>query len=146
MYTSQVNALGPLKILETIRSLGLEKKVKFYQASTSEDENTNLKKQSEVLLVNPQSPYAETSCCVTPISKNYRKSFKIFACNGILFNHESSRRGETFVTRKITIGLSKVAFGIKKLYVGNLYAKRDWGHAKDYAESNVVNVTAKKTR
>jgi GDPmannose 4,6-dehydratase len=135
-YTSQVNALGPLKILETIRLLGLKKKVRFYQASTSElYGDTNSKKQSENTVFNPQSPYAISKLFAYWITKNYRDSFGIYAVNGILFNHESPRRGETFVTRKITIGLSKIAFGFEKiLYLGNIHARRDWGHAKDYAE------------
>jgi len=146
VYTSQVNALGPLKILETIRSLGLEKKVKFYQASTSElYGDTNLKKQSENTIFNPQSPYAVSKLFAYWITKNYRNSFGIYAVNGILFNHESPRRGETFVTRKITIGLSKVAFGIEKtLYLGNIHARRDWGHAKDYAEMQWLMLQQKK--
>jgi GDPmannose 4,6-dehydratase len=135
-YTTQVNALGTLRILEAIRVLGLASKTKFYQASSSElFGKTNKKKQSEKTSFNPQSPYAISKLYAYWITKNYRDSYKIFAANGILFNHESPRRGETFVTRKITIGLNKIALGVeKKLYLGNLYAKRDWGHAKDYAE------------
>jgi GDPmannose 4,6-dehydratase len=135
-YTTQVNALGTLRILEAIRVLGLASKTKFYQASSSElFGKTNTKKQSEKTFFNPQSPYAISKLYAYWITKNYRDSYGIFAANGILFNHESPRRGETFVTRKITLGLNKIALGLeKKLYLGNLYSKRDWGHAKDYAE------------
>jgi len=135
-YTTQVNALGALRILEAIRVLGLASKTKFYQASSSElFGKTNEKKQSEKTFFNPQSPYAISKLYAYWITKNYRDSYGIFAANGILFNHESPRRGETFVTRKITLGLNKIALGVeKKLFLGNLYSKRDWGHAKDYAE------------
>lgn len=134
-YTTQVNALGALRILESIRVLGL-KKTKFYQASTSElFGNINRNGQSEKTSFSPQSPYATSKLFAYWITKNYREAYNMYAVNGILFNHESPRRGETFVTRKITIGLNKIAKGIqKKLYLGNLYAYRDWGHAKDYAE------------
>ena len=134
-YTAQVNALGALRILESIRVLGL-KKTKFYQASTSElFGNINRNSQSERTSFSPQSPYATSKLFAYWITKNYREAYNMYAVNGILFNHESSRRGETFVTRKITIGLNKIAKGIQKqLYLGNLYAYRDWGHAKDYAE------------
>ena len=134
-YTTQVNALGALRILESIRVLNL-KKTKFYQASTSElYGNINKKNQSENTQFSPQSPYATSKLFAYWITKNYRDAYGLFAVNGILFNHESPRRGETFVTRKITIGLNKIALGVqKKLYLGNLYAYRDWGHAKDYAE------------
>jgi GDPmannose 4,6-dehydratase len=134
-YTTQVNALGALRILESIRVLNL-KKTKFYQASTSElYGNINKKNQSENTQFSPQSPYATSKLFAYWITKNYRDAYGLFAVNGILFNHESPRRGETFVTRKITIGLNKIALGFqKKLYLGNLYAYRDWGHAKDYAE------------
>jgi GDPmannose 4,6-dehydratase len=133
-YTTQVNALGALRILEAIRVLGL-KKTKFYQASTSElFGNINNKKQSEKTQFSPQSPYATSKLFAYWITKNYRDAYGIYAVNGILFNHESPRRGETFVTRKITIGLNNIAQGIQKnIYLGNLYAYRDWGHAKDYA-------------
>jgi len=135
-YTVQVNALGTLRILESIKLLGLQSKIKFYQASTSElFGNSNKTKQSELTPFSPQSPYATSKLFAYWITKNYRDSYGIFAVNGILFNHESPRRGETFVTRKITIGLSKIALGLeKKLYLGNIYSCRDWGHAKDYAE------------
>jgi len=135
-YTSQVNALGALRILESIRLLGLQSKTKFYQASTSElFGNSNISKQSEKTPFSPQSPYATSKLFAYWITKNYRDSYGIFAVNGILFNHESPRRGETFVTRKIAIGLCRVAFGLDKtLYLGNINSLRDWGHAKDYAE------------
>jgi len=133
-YTADVDALGALRILEAIRILGLEKKTKYYQASTSElygavEESP----QSEKTPFNPQSPYAVAKLYAYWIVENYRKAYGIFACNGILFNHESPRRGETFVTRKITRGLTNIAVGLEKcLYMGNLDALRDWGHARDY--------------
>ena len=135
-YTSQVNALGALRILESIRLLGRQSKTKFYQASTSElFGNSNKPRQSEKTPFSPQSPYATSKLFAYWITKNYRDSYGIFAANGILFNHESPRRGETFVTRKIAIGLCRVAFGLEKtLYLGNINSLRDWGHAKDYAE------------
>ncbi len=135
-YTTQVNALGTLNILEAIKTLNLEKKTKFYQASTSElFGKIQDKKQSEKTKFYPRSPYASSKLFAYWITKNYRESYKIFASNGILFNHESPRRGETFVTRKITIGLSRIINGIDScLYLGNLYSLRDWGHAKDYVE------------
>ena len=135
-YTTQVNSLGTLRVLEAIRVLGLVSHTKFYQASSSEMfGNANKSKQSEKTRFNPQSPYGVSKLYSYYITKNYRDSYGIFAANGILFNHESPRRGETFVTRKITIGLNKIALGLqKKLYLGNIYAKRDWGHAEDYVE------------
>jgi GDPmannose 4,6-dehydratase len=135
-YTTQVNALGTLRILESIKILGIKDKTKFYQASTSElFGNSNIKKQNENTPFNPRSPYATSKLYAYYITKNYREAYGFFAVNGILFNHESPRRGETFVTRKITIGLNKIALGIeKKLYLGNINSYRDWGHAKDYAE------------
>ena len=135
-YTVQVNALGALKILESIRVLGMTKKTKFYQASSSEMfGKIQNKKQNEKTPFYPLSPYASSKLFAYWITKNYREAYGIFACNGILFNHESPRRGETFVTRKITMGLSKIALGHDKcLYLGNIYALRDWGYAKDYAE------------
>ena len=135
-YTTDVNSLGTLRILETIRSLGLVKKTKFYQASTSElYGEIQEKKQSEKTKFYPKSPYASSKLFSYWITKNYRESYGIFASNGILFNHESPRRGETFVTRKITMGLGKIIQGKEKcIYLGNIYAKRDWGHAKDYVE------------
>ena len=133
-YTTQVNALGTLRILEAIRLS--KKNIKFYQASTSElFGNSSEKKQSEQTKFSPASPYATSKLFAYWITKNYRDSYGLYAVNGILFNHESPRRGETFVTRKITIGLCKIALGLdKKLYLGNIYSRRDWGHAKDYAE------------
>ena len=135
-YTTAVNALGTLNVLEAIKILGLNSKIKFYQASTSElFGNSSKNIQSEKTPFKPQSPYATSKLYAYWITKNYRDSYGIFAVNGILFNHESPKRGETFVTRKITIGLSKIALGIEKtIYLGNIYALRDWGHAKDYAE------------
>jgi GDPmannose 4,6-dehydratase len=133
-YTTQVNALGTLRLLEAIRLS--KKNIKFYQASTSELFGNSLeKKQSEETKFSPTSPYATSKLFAYWITKNYRDSYGLYAVNGILFNHESPRRGETFVTRKITIGLCKIALGLdKKLYLGNIYSRRDWGHAKDYAE------------
>ena len=135
VYTSDVNGLGTLRLLEAIKSAGLIKKTRFYQASTSElFGRTKNKKQNEKTPFYPQSPYSISKLFAFWIVKNYRDSYGMFACNGILFNHESERRGETFVTRKITIGLSKIVLGLEKeIYLGNLYALRDWGHAKDYA-------------
>jgi GDPmannose 4,6-dehydratase len=135
-YTTQVNALGTLRILESIRLLDLKSKTKFYQASTSElFGNSGKFKQSEKTPFNPQSPYATSKLFAYWIVKNYRDSYGMFAANGILFNHESPRRGETFVTRKIVISLCRIAFGLEKvLYLGNINSLRDWGHAKDYAE------------
>jgi GDPmannose 4,6-dehydratase len=133
-YTTNINALGCLRILEIIKRFN--NKIKFYQASTSELYGlTMTKKQNEKTIFYPQSPYAISKLYAYWITKHYREAYKIYACNGILFNHESPRRGETFVTRKITIGLAKIALGIeKKLELGNLESLRDWGHAKDYAE------------
>jgi GDPmannose 4,6-dehydratase len=133
-YTTEVNALGTLKILEAIRTI--KKKIKFYQASTSELFGDNKStSQNENTPFYPSSPYAISKLFSYWITINYRESYGIFACNGILFNHESERRGETFVTKKITRGLSRIFLGIDGcLYLGNLNAKRDWGHAKDYVE------------
>ena len=135
-YTANVNSLGTLRILEAIKSLKLEKKTKFYQASTSElYGEIQEKKQSEKTRFYPKSPYATSKLFAYWITKNYRESYNIFASNGILFNHESPRRGETFVTRKITMGLARILKGEDNcLYLGNIYSKRDWGHAKDYME------------
>ena len=135
-YTTQVNSVGVLNILEAIKSSGLTKKTKFYQASTSElFGEIQEKKQSEKTTFYPKSPYASSKLFAYWITKNYRESYGMYASNGILFNHESPRRGETFVTRKITIGLSKIVHGIEKeIYLGNIYALRDWGHARDYVE------------
>ncbi len=136
-YTASVDALGCLNILEAIKSLGLEKKIKFYQAGTSEMFGKVLETpQTEKTPFYPRSPYGVSKVFSHWITVNYREAYKMFACNGILFNHESPRRGETFVTRKITIGLSKIKLGLqKKLILGNINAKRDWGHAKDYIEA-----------
>jgi len=133
-YTADVDALGALRILEAIRILGLEKKTRYYQASTSElYGEVQESPQTEKTPFNPQSPYAVAKLYAYWIVENYRKAYGIFACNGILFNHESPRRGETFVTRKITRGLTNIAVGLEKcLYMGNLDALRDWGHARDY--------------
>ncbi|MDB9998274.1 GDP-mannose 4,6-dehydratase [Alphaproteobacteria bacterium] len=133
-YTADVDALGTLRILEAIRFLGFEKKTRFYQASTSE--LFGLVKetpQKETTPFYPRSPYAVAKMYAYWITVNYRESYGIYACNGILFNHESVRRGETFVTRKITRGLANIAQGLDAcLYLGNMDALRDWGHAKDY--------------
>jgi len=134
-YTSQTNAMGVLKILEAIKNLGLEKKIKFYQASSSELYGKIKEKiQTENTPFNPQSPYAVAKLFAYWITKIYRESYGMHASNGILFNHESPRRGETFVTRKITMGLCRVAFGLDShIQLGNLNSLRDWGHARDYA-------------
>jgi GDPmannose 4,6-dehydratase len=133
-YTADVDAIGPLRILEAIRILGLEKKTRFYQASTSELYGLVQEiPQKETTPFYPRSPYGVAKLYAYWITVNYRESYGIYACNGILFNHESKRRGETFVTRKITRGLAHIATGIEAcLYMGNLDALRDWGHAKDY--------------
>ena len=138
-YVGQVDAIGTLRILEAVRLLGLEKKTRIYQASTSElyggmPENKNEKGfYDENSPFYPRSPYGVAKIYGFWITKNYREAYDMFACNGILFNHESPRRGETFVTRKITRAVARIALGQKdKLYLGNLDAKRDWGHAKDY--------------
>lgn len=136
-YTAQVDGLGVLRILEAIRVNGLEKKTKFYQASTSELYGKVQEiPQSESTPFYPRSPYAAAKLYGFWITKNYREAYGIYACNGILFNHESPRRGETFVTRKITIAAARIKQGLQKtLYLGNLDAKRDWGHARDYIEA-----------
>jgi len=133
-YTADVDAMGTLRILEAIRILGLEKKTKFYQASTSELYGLVQEiPQKETTPFYPRSPYAVAKMYAYWITVNYREAYGIYACNGILFNHESPRRGETFVTRKITRGLANMAQGLDTcLYMGNLDALRDWGHAKDY--------------
>ncbi len=135
-YTANSDALGILRILEAIRILNLTKKTKIYQASTSELYGLVQEvPQKETTPFYPRSPYAVAKLYAYWIVVNYREAYKIFACNGILFNHESPRRGETFVTKKITRGLTRINVGIENcLYVGNLDAKRDWGHAKDYVE------------
>jgi GDPmannose 4,6-dehydratase len=133
-YTADSDAIGALRILEAIRILNLEKKIKFYQASTSElyGEVREIP-QSETTPFNPRSPYAVAKLYAYWITVNYRESYGIYACNGILFNHESPRRGETFVTRKITKALARIKLGLQEcLYLGNMDSLRDWGHAKDY--------------
>ena len=133
-YTADVDAIGTLRILEAIRILGLEKKTRFYQASTSELYGLVQEiPQKETTPFYPRSPYAVAKLYAYWITVNYREAYGIYACNGILFNHESPRRGETFVTRKITRGLANISQGLERcLYMGNLDALRDWGHAKDY--------------
>src|SRR6185437_9181127 len=133
-YTANADALGTLRLLEAIRILNLEKKTKFYQASTSELYGYVQEiPQKETTPFYPRSPYGVAKLYAYWITKNYREAYNIFACNGILFNHESPIRGETFVTRKITRATAKIHLGLqKKLFLGNLDAERDWGHAKDY--------------
>lgn len=133
-YTADVDAMGTLRLLDAIRFLGLEKKTRFYQASTSELYGlVQETPQKETTPFYPRSPYAVAKLYAYWITVNYRESYGMYACNGILFNHESSRRGETFVTRKITRGLCNIAQGLEScLYMGNIDALRDWGHAKDY--------------
>jgi len=133
-YTADVDAIGPLRLLEAIRLLGLQDKTRFYQASTSELYGlVQQTPQTESTPFYPRSPYGVAKLYAYWITKNYREAYGMYACNGILFNHESPRRGETFVTRKITRGLCNIAQGIdKRLYMGNLGALRDWGHAEDY--------------
>ncbi|HAS4420207.1 TPA: GDP-mannose 4,6-dehydratase [Vibrio cholerae] len=135
-YTADVDAIGTLRLLEAIRFLGLTKKTKFYQASTSELYGLVQEiPQKETTPFYPRSPYAVAKMYAYWITINYRESYGIYACNGILFNHESPRRGETFVTRKITRGMANIAQGLEKcLFMGNLDALRDWGHAKDYVK------------
>lgn len=135
-YTANADAIGTLRLLEAIRILGLEKKTKFYQASTSELYGMVQEiPQSEKTPFYPRSPYAVAKLYAFWITKNYREAYGIYACNGILFNHESPLRGETFVTRKITRAAAKIHLGLQeKLFLGNLDAQRDWGHAKDYVE------------
>ncbi len=136
-YTANSDALGALRLLEAIRILGLEKKTKFYQASTSELYGlVQETPQKETTPFYPRSPYAVAKLYAYWITVNYREAYEMYACNGILFNHESPIRGETFVTRKITRGLARVKLGLDKcLYLGNIDSKRDWGHAKDYIEA-----------
>ena len=135
-YTANCDALGALRILDAVRLLKLNQNTKIYQASTSELYGlTNKCPQNEETPFYPRSPYAAAKLYAYWITINYREAYNIFACNGILFNHESKRRGETFVTRKITRGLSRVNLGLEEcIYLGNLDSKRDWGHAKDYVE------------
>ncbi len=133
-YTADVDAIGSLRLLEAIRFLGLEKKTRYYQASTSELYGLVQEiPQTETTPFHPRSPYAVAKMYAYWITVNYREAYGMYACNGILFNHESPRRGETFVTRKITRGLANIALGLEDcLYMGNIDALRDWGHAKDY--------------
>jgi GDPmannose 4,6-dehydratase len=135
-YTGEVDALGTLRLLEAVRLLGLEKKTKIYQASTSELYGlVQETPQKETTPFYPRSPYGVAKLYAFWISKNYREAYGVFVCNGILFNHESERRGENFVTRKISISVARIAKGTQeKLYLGNLSAKRDWGYAPDYVE------------
>jgi len=136
-YTSNADALGTLRLLEAIRLLGLIDKIKFYQASTSELFGKAQEiPQTELTAFYPRSPYAVAKLYAHWITKNYREAYGLFACNGILFNHEGARRGETFVTRKITRGIARIKNGLeKKLYLGNLKAQRDWGFAPEFIES-----------
>lgn len=136
-YTAQVDALGALRLLETIRILGLENSTRFYQASTSELYGHVMETpQNEQTPFNPRSPYAAAKLYAYWITVNYREAHGMYACNGILFNHESPMRGETFVTRKITRGLSRISLGTQDcLYLGNLDSLRDWGHARDFVEA-----------
>jgi len=150
-YVGNVDGLGALRILEAVRLLGFEKKTRIYQASTSElyggmPENKNEKGfYDENSPFYPRSPYGVAKIYGFWITKNYREAYNMFACNGILFNHESPRRGETFVTRKITRAVSKIALGLQqKFYLGNLDAKRDWGHAKDYVRMMWMILQAEK--
>jgi GDPmannose 4,6-dehydratase len=135
LYTANVNAIGVLAILEAIKNN--KKKIKFYQAGTSEMfGDTKDKTQNEKTIFNPQSPYGTAKVFAHQITKNYRDAYKIFASNGILFNHESPIRGENFVTKKIISSLTKIKYGLQKhLVLGNLYARRDWGHARDYVKA-----------
>jgi len=150
-YVGNVDGLGTLRILEAVRLLGLENKTRIYQASTSElyggmPENKNEKGfYDEDSPFYPRSPYGAAKIYGFWITKNYREAYNMFACNGILFNHESPRRGETFVTRKITRAVARIALGLQdKFYLGNLDAKRDWGHAKDYVKMMWMILQAKK--
>ena len=136
-YTSNATGLGSLRILETIKNLRNKKKIKYYQAGSSElFGNTKQKKKNEKTLFHPRSPYAVAKLYSHWITINYREAYNLFACNGILFNHESPKRGETFVTKKIIRALCKIKKNKQKiLYIGNINAKRDWGHAEDYVEA-----------
>jgi GDPmannose 4,6-dehydratase len=145
-YTANVDALGSLRILEAIKSANLIKKTKFYQAGTSEMFGKVQEiPQTEKTNFYPRSPYGVSKLFSHWMTINYREAYGLFACNGILFNHESPRRGETFVTRKVTMALCKIKLGLqKKLILGNLNAKRDWGHAKDYVEAQWLMLQQKK--
>ena len=139
-YTANTDGIGTLRLLEAIRIAGLEKTCRFYQASTSElfgglDYNRPEKGYTEDSPMHPRSPYGCAKLYAMWITRNYKESYNMFACNGILFNHESPLRGETFVTRKITRAVARIHLGLEKtIYIGNLDAKRDWGHAKDYVK------------
>ena len=144
-YTANSDGLGTLRLLEAIRILKLEKKTKFYQASTSEIFGNNVIPQNEKTPFRPRSPYAISKLYSYWTTVNYREAYNIFASNGILFNHEGPRRGETFVTRKITRGVAEIFLKKRKvLYLGNLNAKRDWGYAEDYVKSMWLMLQAKK--
>jgi|TARA_B110000037_G_scaffold124682_1_gene142069 GDPmannose 4,6-dehydratase len=146
-YTANVDAIGTLRILDSIKTLGLEKKTKYYQAGTSEMFGATKPPQNEKSLFYPRSPYAAAKLYAHWITINYREAYNIFACNGILFNHESPIRGETFVTKKIVKGLCQIVKkGAGKLYLGNIYAKRDWGHAKDYVVAMWKMLNQKKAK
>jgi GDPmannose 4,6-dehydratase len=133
-YTGDISGLGTTRLLEALRKSGI--KTKFYQASSSEMFGSSPPPQDENTLFRPRSPYAAAKVYSYWMTVNYREAYNIFACNGILFNHESPRRGETFVTRKITMAIAKIKLGVQdKLYLGNLDAKRDWGYAKDFVEA-----------
>jgi len=145
-YTADTDGLGTLRILDIIRTLNMQDKVKFYQASTSELYGKVMEPlQTETTPFYPRSPYGVAKLYAYWITVNYREAYNIFACNGILFNHESPTRGETFVTRKITMAVARIKYGLQdKLYLGNLDSKRDWGHAKDYVKAMWMILQAKK--
>jgi GDPmannose 4,6-dehydratase len=146
-YTANVDGLGTLRILDAILTLGVKNKIKFYQAGTSEMFGASKPPQNERTNFYPRSPYAAAKLYAHWITVNYREAYDIFACNGILFNHESPLRGETFVTKKIVSELCKISLtGKGKLYLGNLYSKRDWGHAEDYVEAMWRMLQQKKPR
>ena len=144
-YTANVDALGTLRILDSIKTLKLQKKIKFYQAGTSEMFGATKPPQNEKSDFYPRSPYAAAKVYAHWITINYREAYSLFACNGILFNHESPLRGETFVTKKIVSALCKIKKGKNDiLYLGNIYSKRDWGHARDYVEAMWLILQQKK--
>src|SRR5210317_1667118 len=135
-YTANVDALGALRILDSIKTCNLQNKTKYYQAGTSEMFGSAMPPQNEKTIFYPRSPYAVAKLYAHWVTINYREAYGIFACNGILFNHESPMRGETFVTRKITRAVARIKLGLQdKLYLGNLDSKRDWGHARDYVKA-----------
>jgi len=136
-YTSDVNALGPMRLLEAIRMLGMTDKIRFYQASTSEMFGKVAESpQTEATIFHPRSPYGIAKLYGHWITTHYREAYNMFACSGILFNHESPRRGENFLTRKVTIAATRIVKGLQDcMYLGNLYAKRDWGYSKEYVEA-----------